>query len=121
MSVVIKGRWDEEAFEKERREVLATWPTGKQVDFKEACSYLKKLPEGKIAYNKFINAVAEGITMVQPRAGIAPLEAFIDTLLRIQDYGGADLLPVTVDSETRHQQYEKAEEGIKESEKTGKS
>jgi len=121
MSVIVNGRWDEEDFEEERRQVLAKWPTGEDVDFEEACEYLRKLPESKIAYNKFVNAVEEEITMVQPRAGIAPLEAFIDMLLMLQDYGGADLLPVTVDSETRHHRYEKAEEGIKASEKTGKS
>jgi len=80
MSVIVNGRWDEEDFEEERRQVLAKWPTGEDVDFEEACEYLRKLPESKIAYNKFVNAVEEEITMVQPRAGIAPLEAFIDML-----------------------------------------
>lgn len=121
MTEIINGRWEEEEFAKERKQVLATWPTGEQVNFEEACNYQRKLPENKIAYRKFVTALNEETTMVQPRAGIAPLKAFIDMLLIIQNDGGADLLPVTVDSETRHQRYRKVEEGIKQSEKTKKS
>ena len=90
MAEIIKGRWDEEDFEKERKQVLATWPTGKQVDFKEACNYLQKLPADKIAFKKLSSALKEGATLVQPRAGIAPLKAFIEMLLTIQNEGGAD-------------------------------
>lgn len=118
---VIVGKWEEQEFEKERKSVLSSWPTGYQIDFKEAVEYQRCLPEAKIATSKFMKARDEGVTLVQPRAGIAPLDAFINMLLVIQNDGGADLLPITVDSETRHQRYAKAEEGIKLSEKTGKS
>jgi methylaspartate mutase epsilon subunit len=121
MAEVIVGKWKEQDFEKERKSVLASWPTGSQVNFQEGVEYQRHLPETKRATLKFAKAKEDGITLIQPRAGIAPLDAFIDMLQVIQNEGGADILPVTVDSETRHQQYTKAEEGIKLSEKTGRS
>lgn len=38
-------RLSEEEFMKQREEVLTHWPTGKDVDLKEAVDYLKKSPQ----------------------------------------------------------------------------
>ena len=45
----------------------------------------------------------------------------IELLTYLQDKGGADLLPTTIDSYTRQNRYKEAEVGIEESIKTGKS
>ena len=38
---------DEGEFLRERKEVLAMWPTGKEVDLEEAVEFHKKLPDHK--------------------------------------------------------------------------
>ena len=40
-------KWTDDEFYKVRKEVLATWPTGSEVDLDEAIAYHKSLPEHK--------------------------------------------------------------------------
>lgn len=49
------------------------------------------------------------------------MQKHIELLTYLQDKGGADLLPTTIDSYTRQNRYKEAEVGIEESIKTGKS
>ena len=114
-------KWTEEEFFKVREEVLKQWPTGKEVDLKKAVEYLKKVPEHKIFSHKLRKAKEAGITLAQPRAGVALLEEHIELLTYLQDVGGADLLPSTIDSYTRQNRYHECEVGIKESIAEGRS
>ena len=41
-------KWTDDEFYKVRKEVLATWPTGSEVDLDEAIAYHKSLPEHKV-------------------------------------------------------------------------
>ena len=47
----------EEEFFKEREEVLAQWPTGKEVDLDEAIEFHKSLPPGKVLAKKLLDAI----------------------------------------------------------------
>lgn len=114
-------RWTDEEFFKQREEVLKQWPTGKEVDLQEAVDYLKKVPTEKNFADKLVRAKEAGITMAQPRAGVALLDEHITLLRYLQDEGGADFLPSTIDAYTRQNKYEECEIGIKESEKAGRS
>ncbi|GAA0123771.1 MAG: methylaspartate mutase subunit E [Clostridium argentinense] len=114
-------KWTEEEFFKVREEVLAQWPTGKEVDLQEAIDYNKKIPEHKNFAKKLVKAKEEGITLAQPRAGVALIDKHIELLNFLQNEGGADLLPSTIDSYTRQNRYEECEIGIKESIKEGRS
>ncbi|MDR3171721.1 MAG: methylaspartate mutase subunit E, partial [Treponema sp.] len=53
--------------------------------------------------------------------GVAIIAEHIKLLTYLQDKGGADLLPTTIDSYTRQNRFQKAEEGITESIKLNKS
>ncbi len=106
---------DEEVFRKIREEVLAGWHTGGEVNFKEAVGYHKNIPKQKIFSHKLIKAKKENNTLVQPRAGVALVDEHIELLKYLEEEGEADLLPTTIDSYTRHNKYEEAENGIKES------
>jgi methylaspartate mutase epsilon subunit len=108
-------------FYKIRKEALTQWPTGKDVDMEEAFAYHRSLPEGKIFSKKLLKAKEEGTTLIQPRAGVALISEHIKLLTYLQDNGGADLLPTTIDSYTRQNRFQKAEEGIAESVKLQKS
>ena len=104
-----------------RAEVLTQWPTGKDVDLQEAVDYHKKMPAERIFTNKLNAAKKNGETLIQPRAGVALLKDHIELLTYLQDKGEADLLPTTIDSYTRQNRYEEAEDGIRESIKNGRS
>ncbi len=104
-----------------RKEVLATWPTGKDVDLQDAIDYLKKIPDERNFAKKLEVAKKEGRTLAQPRAGVPLLDEHIELLQYLQDEGGCDLLPSTIDAYTRQNRYEEGEDGIRESQKAGRS
>lgn len=47
-----------------------------------------------------------GLTMAQPRAGVPLMDEHIMLLQHLQDEGGADFLPSTIDAYTRQKRYE---------------
>lgn len=114
MNLEIKNKkWSDDEFYSTQKEVLATWETGKDVNFKEAVEYHKSLPEHKVFSTKLNKAKAEGRTLIQPRAGVGLIENHIKLLTHLQNEGEADLLPTTIDSYTRQNQYENCAEGIR--------
>ena len=120
MELKNKKLTDDEFF-KERADVLNQWETGKDVDFQEAVDYQKSIaPEKRFSY-KLQKAVENGDTLIQPRAGVALYEEHIKLLRFLEDEGGADLLPSTVDSYTRLNRYKECEVGIQKSFETNRS
>lgn len=111
----------EEHFFKIREEILTHWPTGKDVDLTEAVEYLKKVPDEKNFAKKLRKAKEEGVTLAQPRAGVALISEHIKLLNYLEEEGGADLLPSTIDSYTRQNRYNECQVGIDESIKAGRS
>lgn len=106
---------------KMREEVLNQWPTGRGVNLDEALSYQRSLPDRKVMKKVLREADLKGDTLIQPRAGVALVDEHINLLKFLQEEGEADLLPTTIDSYTRQNQYGKAEKGIEESRKLGRS
>ncbi len=105
----------------ERKEVLEQWPTGKAVDFDEAVRYQKAIPTEKRFGDKMAKAAQKGITLIQPRAGVALYSEHIKLLQYLETEGEADLLPSTIDSYTRLNRYKEAEIGIEKSKESGRS
>jgi len=112
-----------ETFLEIRKEILLQWPTGSHpaLDLEESVKRLKSVPPHKNFAMKLRKAKAEGVTLIQPRAGVARLDEHIELLQFLEKEGHADFLPSTIDSYTRHNRYENAEDGIIESEKQGRS
>ena len=104
-----------------RQEVLTQWPTGKDVDLEEAVAYHKAMPASRSFSQKLLDAKRDGRTLVQPRAGVPVVEEHIKLMQYLQDNGEADLLPSTIDSYTRQNRYEEAENGIAESIRLGRA
>ena len=65
---LINRKWSEEQFLGERRQVLAAWPTGREVDLDEAVAYQKAIPMDKRFQSKLDMAIRKDITLIQPRA-----------------------------------------------------
>ena len=106
-------RLSDEEFYSIRKEILNTWETGREVNLEEGIEYQKSLPEHKVFSNKLNAAKKTGNTLIQPRAGVGLIENHIELLKHLQDEGEADLLPTTIDSYTRQNQYENCAEGIR--------
>ncbi len=113
MKKIQNKKWDLDYFLKVRKEVLNTWETGSDplLDLEVASAYLKTVPKEKNMSYKLIEAKEKGITLIQPRAGVALVEDHIN-LLQHLEAAGADLLPSTIDSYTRQNRYHEAQEGI---------
>ena len=118
---LINRKWSEEQFLGERRQVLAAWPTGREVDLDEAVAYQKAIPMDKRFQSKLDMAIRKDITLIQPRAGVPLIEEHIRLLRHLETEGGADLLPTTIDAYTRLNRYEDAQHGIEESKASGKA
>jgi methylaspartate mutase epsilon subunit len=114
-------RIPDDEFNAIRADVLKQWPTGREVDLKEAIEYHKAMPAHKVFSKKLVEAKEKGITLIQPRAGVALIPEHIKLLTYLQDNGEADLLPTTIDSYTRQNRYEEAENGIAESIRLGRA
>jgi methylaspartate mutase epsilon subunit len=112
--IVLNKKWSIDKFLSVRKEVLASWPTGldQALDLSQTVEYLKSIPPHKNFALKLLEAKAIGRTYVQPRAGVAGLSEHID-LMKHLEAAGADFLPSTIDSYTRQNRYEEAQEGIR--------
>lgn len=118
---LINKKLDWEKYLEIRQEVINTWPTGKEVNLDEALQYQAKIPLERRFAKKLEYAKKEGLTLAQPRAGVALVHEHIELLQYLVDEGGADLLPTTIDSYTRQNRYSEAQVGIDESRSMGRS
>jgi methylaspartate mutase epsilon subunit len=114
-------RLSDEEFQRMRQEVLAQWPTGKEVDLDEAIEFQKRLPLTKNYALKISDAKKNKVTLIRSDAGVATLEENIELLRYLQNEGGTDILGTHIDSLTRVQRFKEAEQGLQESKRTGKS
>ncbi|ERG89580.1 MAG: methylaspartate mutase, E subunit [halophilic archaeon J07HX5] len=103
--------------EQRNRRVWDRYPGDDPATFEDAVAFHESLPKHK----QFATVLesASGV-LTQPRAGVPCLDDQIELLQTLTDEGDADLLPTTIDSYTRDNQYEKAQVGLKESRTTGK-
>lgn len=102
-----------------RKEVLAIWPTGKEVDLEEAVRYQLALPDSKRFHKVLQRIHEEGRISLFPRQGTPLLEDEI-ALIRSLNELDIHLLPFTTDSYTRNLQLDKVERGLEESVRTGR-
>lgn len=104
-----------------RRENLARWPTGAEVDIDEAAEFHKALPRHKQLGWVMRQADAEGRCLTQPRGGFGTLELQLELMRCLDKEGHADIVPTTTDSYTRNERWAEAATGIEESKKAGRS
>ncbi|MDR1840392.1 MAG: methylaspartate mutase subunit E [Holophagales bacterium] len=119
MNMLKNKRLDPDEFNVERAQVLASWPTGADVNFDEGVAFHKSLPAEKRFTSVLGEAHKADRTLIQPRAGVALLNEHIDLLQALS--AEADLLPTTIDAYTRQNQYEEAQKGIQRSLEAGRS
>lgn len=89
--------------------ITGDWVSRAAVDFADAVAFHESLPPHKRFAAVLENAEA---VLCQPRAGVPRLDEHVELLQHLDEEGGADLLPTTIDSYTRDNAYEKAAEGL---------
>ena len=99
-------------------QLRGNWPTAEAVDFEEAVAYHDSLPAGK-EFATVLESTTD--TLLQPRAGVPTVDGQIEVLRHLEEAGTADLLPTTIDSYTRDNEYEKAREGLAAARETGEA
>jgi methylaspartate mutase epsilon subunit len=98
--------------------VRENWPTGAAVAFEEAIEFHESLPQEK----EFATVLESADRpLLQPRAGVPLLDDQIDLLEHLRSAGSADLLPTTIDSYTRDNEYAKADDGLSDARETGEA
>lgn len=113
-------RLTDDEFAKEREQVLATWPTGKDVNLDEAVAYHRNMLSNRIYASKLDEAKLSGTPLNYTYIGTPVLEWQLDLMKRSRTEGGSGLLTVHGDSFTRNQLWQKAADAVVESQKTGK-
>jgi methylaspartate mutase epsilon subunit len=116
-----EARIADDVFLRMRRDNLARWPTGADVDFDAAVERHRSLPRHKRLAWVMREAVRDGRCLTQPRGGFGTF-ALQRELMQVLDRDGmADIVPTTTDSYTRNEHFELAQHGMEESERMGRS
>lgn len=116
-----QARIPDAVFAQMRRDNLARWPTGTEVDFAQAVERHRSLPPHKQLAWVMRRAVAERRCLTQPRGGFGTFELHRQLMQILDREGLADIIPTTTDSYTRNEQFQFAQQGVEASEKAGRS
>jgi methylaspartate mutase epsilon subunit len=116
-----EARIPQDVFDVMRRENLARWPTGMEVDFQAALDRQRALPRHKQLGSVMREAARQGRCLTQPRGGVGTFEAHRSLMIALDREGLADVVPTTTDSYTRNEQWQLAQQGIEASEQAGRS
>ncbi len=110
-----------DVFARMRRENLARWPTGAEVDFAAAVARHQALPPHKRLGWVMREARRQGRCLTQPRGGFGTFALQKELMQALDREGLADIVPTTTDSYTRNEQFHLAQKGVEESERLGRS
>lgn len=105
---------------RQRKEVLSGWPTGKEINLKEAIEYRIALSSNRNWIDVLDKAKSEGKILIAVMAGHTLVEETLDHLRSVQA-NGADLVWLLPDTYTRRAMYSGAETAIQNSVKQGES
>lgn len=102
----------EEKFEKLRKEILLSWPTGKGVSYEIA----KENQKGTTNMDQLLwkARINNKNPLIQPRTGVAGLEEQY-SLLNTLRASGIDIASIQLDAASRRGYFDKAQEGLEES------
>lgn len=104
-----------------REQVLAAWPTGRGIRLEDAVRYHASIPQSRRFASCMKKARESRRLLLQPRAGVSLVDEHIKLLRYLEQEGGADLLPTTIDAYTRQNNYAEANRGIEKSIAAGTS
>ena len=105
-----------------RKEVLAQWPTGAEVDLEEAAAYRAGLALDKNCATRFARAKKEGKIILLPQFGRATFEQTLTGMQYVEQQSGNDgIWLVYPDPYTRKGRFDRAAAGVEASHREGMS
>jgi len=107
-----------DAFLAARARVLQSHPSGAEVDFDGGVRTQRSLGPRQRFHRLTAGALRSGEMLLQPRAGVATIAGQSELLGRLAGEGGADVLPLTIDSFTRQLDFAHADALWREAEAT---
>jgi len=108
---IIDRQWDDEELDKQRKEIIKEWPTGKEVmaiDLYNNNGEYQKRSLDQLLWN---NKVKKGFPLLQPRTGVADI-AQQTSKLQFLEESGSNVSSVQLDAACRSKMYDKAEAGV---------
>jgi len=112
-------KWTEEEFFAMRKEVLAGWPTGEEVENLDASiEYCKQLPPQKNFYLGYLKSEEAGLIDTEISVGHATVEQTMEQIEHAEEFRPSSWCVYT-DSYTRKLQFDQAKKGIERSYKEG--
>lgn len=118
---ISEARIPDDVFASMRKQNLARWPTGAEVNFEAAVERHRSLPRHKQLAWVMRKADAERRCLTQPRGGCGTFTLQKELMQALDRDGLADVVPTTTDSYTRNEQWLLAQKGIEETERLGRS
>jgi methylaspartate mutase epsilon subunit len=113
-------RLTDEEFFRDRGQVLAEWPTGKDVDLEDGIAFHKSLPDSKVYARRLARAKSEHDTLISTYSGVPTIEGQLALVKYLVEEGGEELCDSHVDSFTRNHMFQKAADAVAESIRLGR-
>ena len=113
-------KWDEEYFQRQRKQVLSLWSTGRAVNFQEAVAFHHQLPKGQNASRRTLALKEQGITGMCPSMGKDTLKRHKELLQFMRKEAGIDIATTYIDSLTRNGRFPTAQKELWEALTTSK-
>ena len=111
-------KWSEDELFEMRKEVLAQWPTGHDIELNEAIEYHKQIPLKKRIPELLRVSREQGWCHVGKQFGHALVEDNVEHI-KLLDEAGIDCVTIVLDTYSRHGQFQKAQAALEESRKRG--
>jgi methylaspartate mutase epsilon subunit len=114
-------RLDDAEFDEELARIRGLWPTFRELDMDEIARYHREVVGERTFADAYRKARAERRILLQPRFGVATVEAQAEGMRVLERDGGADLLTMSSDTYSRWEDFAKAAEAVKLSHEKGRS
>ncbi|MBI4332006.1 MAG: hypothetical protein HY673_12060 [Chloroflexi bacterium] len=112
-------KWSDEEFLERRKDVLAMWPTGSEIDLDEAVEYVKSLPDNRNWVKTIASARQEGRILIEGLVGHPTVEETIEHM-KFVEQAGVDLHTLIGDTYSRRSMFAQAQKALEGSVKQGR-
>ena len=113
--------WDDAQFDAEFERIRALWPTFREIDLDEVAEYHRNVVKDRTFAHAYRRARAQGNVLLQPRFGVATIDAQAEGKRVLESEGGADLLTMSSDTYSRWEDFAKAADAVRLSHEKGRS
>lgn len=94
-------RWTDAEFDREFDRIKGLWPTFRELDLEEMAAYHRNTVRERSFAHAYRQARAERRILLQPRFGVATVEAQCEGMRVLAEEGGADLMTMSADTYSR--------------------